>query len=38
MAVMTKTEILLIVIGAIFVAEALSVIIQVVVFSASAAG
>ena len=32
MAVMTKTEILLIVIGAIFVAEALSVIIQVVVF------
>lgn len=32
MAVMTKTEILLIVIGAVFVAEALSVIIQVVVF------
>ncbi len=32
MAVMTKTEILLIVIGAIFVAEALSVIIQVIVF------
>jgi phospho-N-acetylmuramoyl-pentapeptide-transferase len=32
MAIMTKTEILLIVIGAIFVAEALSVIIQVVVF------
>lgn len=32
MAVMTKTEILLIVIGAMFVAEALSVIIQVVVF------
>lgn len=32
MAVMTKTEILLVVIGAIFVAEALSVIIQVVVF------
>ncbi|WP_217913049.1 phospho-N-acetylmuramoyl-pentapeptide-transferase [Miltoncostaea marina] len=32
MAVMTKTEILLIVIGAVFVAEALSVIIQVIVF------
>ena len=32
MAVMTKTEILLVVIGAIFVAEALSVIIQVIVF------
>lgn len=32
MAVMTKTEILLAVIGAIFVAEALSVIIQVIVF------
>ena len=32
MAVMTKTEILLVVIGAVFVAEALSVIIQVVVF------
>jgi phospho-N-acetylmuramoyl-pentapeptide-transferase len=32
MAVMTKTEILLIVIGAIFVAEALSVIIQVIVY------
>ncbi len=32
MAVMTKTEILLIVIGAMFVAEALSVIIQVIVF------
>lgn len=32
MAIMTKTEILLIVIGAVFVAEALSVIIQVVVF------
>ncbi|MEQ8832851.1 MAG: phospho-N-acetylmuramoyl-pentapeptide-transferase [Miltoncostaeaceae bacterium] len=32
MAVMTKTEILLIVIGMVFVAEALSVIIQVVVF------
>lgn len=32
MAVMTKTEILLVVIGAIFVAEALSVIIQVIVY------
>lgn len=32
MAVMTKTEILLVVIGAVFVAEALSVIIQVIVF------
>jgi phospho-N-acetylmuramoyl-pentapeptide-transferase len=32
MAVMTKTELLLVVIGAIFVAEALSVIIQVIVF------
>ena len=32
MAVMTKTELLLVVIGAIFVAEALSVIIQVLVF------
>ena len=32
MAVMTKTEILLIVIGAVFVAETLSVIIQVIVF------
>ena len=32
MAVMTKTEILLIVIGAVFVIEALSVIIQVIVF------
>ena len=32
MAVMTKTEILLIVIGAMFVAEALSVIVQVIVF------
>ena len=32
MAVMTQTEILLVVIGAVFVAEALSVIIQVVVF------
>jgi len=35
MAVLTKTEILLIVIGAIFVAEALSVIIQVIVFKRS---
>ncbi len=35
MAVMTKTEILLVVIGALFVAEALSVIIQVVVFKRS---
>jgi phospho-N-acetylmuramoyl-pentapeptide-transferase len=32
MAVMTKTELLLVVIGAIFVAEALSVIIQVIVY------
>jgi len=32
MAVMTKTEVLLVVIGAVFVAEALSVMIQVVVF------
>jgi phospho-N-acetylmuramoyl-pentapeptide-transferase len=32
LAVMTKTEILLIIIGAVFVAEALSVIVQVVVF------
>jgi phospho-N-acetylmuramoyl-pentapeptide-transferase len=32
MAVMTKTEILLVVIGAVFVLEALSVIVQVVVF------
>ena len=38
MAVMTKTEILLVVIGAIFVAEALSVIIQVSCSSASGAG
>jgi phospho-N-acetylmuramoyl-pentapeptide-transferase len=35
MAVMTKTEILLLVLGAVFVAEALSVIIQVVVFKQS---
>ncbi|HRC08110.1 MAG TPA: hypothetical protein PLV41_07835, partial [Miltoncostaeales bacterium] len=32
MAIMTKTEILLIIIGGIFVLEALSVIVQVVVF------
>ena len=32
LAVMTKTEVLLIIIGAVFVAEALSVIVQVVVF------